>query len=121
MNEAEARNLIERHTQWNIGKGQLTTAEVDDLVTLAKVTDAYGFLPDDVGWTPTWDVREAAAIGWTWRAAKLNDQFAVKVGSGREFSRNWTPEFCLKMAAEMRSPSGGTLASIPLRGSVYAG
>lgn len=57
-------------------------------------------------WLGGWDAREAAAVGWEWRAASLNDQFGpVEVGAGRKFSRQWSPEWCLKMAAQMRGLS----------------
>lgn len=46
MTTAEARAEIEFLTNWNVGKGPLTTADVDMLVTLARVPDANGNAAD---------------------------------------------------------------------------
>jgi hypothetical protein len=115
MDAAIARRLIETHTQWDTGPGPLTVAEVDDLLMLAERVDVDGLEPDDAGWTPTYDVREAAAVGWEWRAGKLTDRFKVALGAGTSFERQWTPEFCLTMADRMRGGgSGGGAVSVPL-------
>jgi hypothetical protein len=51
---ADVRFDIEHHTNAYTGKGALTTAEVDRLVRLAAVTDAYGTIPDlYTVWTPS--------------------------------------------------------------------
>lgn len=72
-------------------------------------------------WLGEWDARAAAAIGCEWRAAKLADQFQVALGSGKQFNRQWTPEFWLKRADALRGTSGsGGFGVVTLRTEGYA-
>jgi hypothetical protein len=52
VNITDVRFDIEHHTNAYTGKGALTTAEVDRLLRLAAVADAYGTVPDTfTAWT----------------------------------------------------------------------
>ena len=111
MTEAEARAFIEFETNWDVGKGALTSADIDYLLEWSKRTDADGREPTDANWTPTWDVYAAAARGCRQRARNLADSFDVKVGSGREFSRFQTPTFWIQRANELEAgPGSGVTA-----------
>lgn len=110
MTEAEARSFIEFETNWDVGKGPLTTEDIDQLLEWSKRTDADGLDPDDANWTETFDVYAAAARGCRKRARNLADSFDVKLGAGREFSRFQTPTFWIERANELEAGPGAGVA-----------
>lgn len=70
LDPAAARNRI--RTMVAADKAPtLTDGEVDDLVAVAAVPDADGLPTGDGSWTPTYDLRRAAAEGWRWKASKV--------------------------------------------------
>lgn len=82
MTEAEARALIEDETAWNSAPA-LSVVEVDRLLERARVTDALGLEPEDVGYVPTYttsSVNSAIAQGFRMKAAKVAGQFDVRAG-----------------------------------------
>lgn len=116
MDLATARARLERMTQWNIAPA-LTTVEVDDLLEQAKRVDAFGYLPTDALWTPTWNLRAAAAEGWRWKAAKVVSEFDAATGGGKNYLRSQQYKHCMEMA---KAYSSGRIGTIQL-GTSYAG
>ena len=94
--DAEARQRLERMLAWDTDP-QLTQAEIDDLLQLAKRADAYGLGPDDPDWTPTYDLNAAAAEGWRWKAGKATGRYDLSDG-GDSLSRSQVREACLEQA-----------------------
>lgn len=60
-------------------------------------------------WTPTWNLRAAAAEGWQWKAGKALKDYSVKAGSVTA-QRNQIYQACMEKAREYRR---GALASLP--------
>ena len=105
MDLAQARARLERMLQWNVAPA-LTTAEVDDLMLFARRPDALGYTYADVLWTPTWNLRAAAAEGWRWKAAKVAAQYDVAAGGGTSFTRSQQYKHCIEMARTFGSGIG---------------
>ncbi len=63
---AELRVLVEAASE-----PVLTTADLDRLISRARRPDYLGLTPDDLGWTPTFDVESAAAEGWRIKAQRV--------------------------------------------------
>jgi hypothetical protein len=67
-------------------------------------------------WVPTYSyqsLNRAAAAGWREKAARLTNDFDVKLGAGKEFARNQKFAACERRAAEFDRLTGG-LAAVPL-------
>src|SRR4051812_18591373 len=82
MTEAEARARIEDLVQWQAAPA-LTSAEVDRLLSRARVTDENGVEVDAVGYVETWttaSVNAAVAEGFEMKAAKVAGQYDLKAG-----------------------------------------
>ncbi len=82
MTTVEARALIEDETQWRAAPA-LSAAEVDRLLSRARVTDANGYEPDAVGYTDTYSlasVNGSIAMGWRMKAGKVAGAYDVKAG-----------------------------------------
>lgn len=78
----------------------LGSAELEDLLSLAAITDTSGIYPDDDDWTPTYNaiwLNAAAAEGWRTKAAKLGggENFS---SDGASFDPQVRRQFCLDMA-----------------------
>ena len=107
MDEATARTRLESM----VASGTdpvLTTAQVDDLLALAKRVDAYGVAPSDASWVPTYDLNAAAAEGWRWKAAAAAARVDVSEG-GDQLSRSQTAAACLEMAERYDARTLGSL------------
>ena len=57
-------------------------------------------------WTPTWNLRAAAAEGWRWKAAKVVAQYDVAAGGGTSFNRSQQYKHCIEMARTFGSGVG---------------
>jgi len=108
MDETTARNMLAQM----VGMDDIPTISGVDFDMLyeqhAKVRDPYGLRPSDSGWTPTFDLRRAAVLGWRWKAGKLASQYSVS-GDGRSLSREQWFDHCLRMAAEYATGGIGTI------------
>lgn len=87
----------------------LTNGELAILLTDSKRNDVDGLEPDDAGWTPTWNLRAAAADGWMLKAAKAAADYDVEAGSVKA-NRTGVYEMCMRMADKYRRAVGvGTI------------
>src|SRR5215217_5867225 len=114
MDATEARRRLESKVQLNAAP-TLTTAEITELLTGARVTDAAGVLPDATGYVVTYSergVNRAAAEGWRWKAGKVADQYDLSSTGGRKLARSQTPEFCLLMAERFDAKARGGIGVI---------
>lgn len=80
MTEAEARARLERMVAHDVDP-VLSSAEVDDLMEIAKREDSEGLAPSDDDWEPTFDLIPAAAEGWRWKAGKASPRFGVTLNT----------------------------------------
>lgn len=103
MTEAEARARLERMIAPDMDP-VLTSADVDDLLTLAKRPDVDGLLPSDVEWTPTWSLDAAAAAAWEVKAGRAASGYRFSE-DGQSFSREQIHTQCLNMAKLYRRGS----------------
>lgn len=110
MNAAAALVRLQRLVQSDV-EPTLSSAELDDLLSLAAVVDEDGNQPDADDWTPTYAamwLNSAAAEGWRTKAAKL--------GAGETFSSDgasFDPEtrrkFCQEQARLYDNKVAGTV------------
>lgn len=75
----------------------------DDLLldNYGAVVDAAGLLPSDANWVPTWDLNNAAATGWDWKANLIADRYDGAV-DGQSLSRSQWYDHCVARAKEYR-------------------
>jgi hypothetical protein len=98
MNALDALERLQAMTQYSVAP-ELTTDELDILLTFAAIADEDGLQPDDDDYVPTYAavaLNAAAAEGWRWKAGKVDgvkfsaDGFSIDPGA--------TVERLLKMA-----------------------
>lgn len=53
----------------------LSITDLDDLLAAYAIPDGEGHLPQDTDWVATWDLNQAAAEGWRWKAARVAGDF----------------------------------------------
>lgn len=61
----------------------------------------------DYLWTPTYNLRAAAAEGWRWKQSKLADQFDAETGGGTNFKRSQQWDFCERKIKQYSGSSSG--------------
>lgn len=76
---------------------ELTVADQEDLIALAKRADVEDRPPSDANWEPTWDLDAAAAEGWRRKAGKVASRFSVNI-DGDALQRAQVFSHCLAMA-----------------------
>jgi hypothetical protein len=116
VTEEEARTDLESMLAWDQVPA-LTTEEVDRLLEKAKVADVYGLAPADTGWTETWDLNRAAAIGWIWKAGKAAHMYSFQEHD-RSFTRSDLIKHCQQMATQYKRRVVSTLT---VSGPTYLG
>lgn len=121
MDQATAEARLRRMLQVTV-KPLLDESEIADLLVMAEAADAAGLAPADPGYTPTYtdaSLRNAAAEGWRWKAAKASSDFEIGVGTGKTFKRQQVIEHCLTMAAQYGASLNGSakIGSIAIRGA----
>lgn len=87
----------------------LSSADIEDLLTMFKKTDSAGYLPADPLWTPTYNLRAAAREGWKWKAARAAELQSTDL-DGDRMSANQIFEHCqrmIKVYSNTASPSTG--------------
>jgi hypothetical protein len=100
MDEAAARARIERLTAHDVDP-ILDTADIDDLVGVAKSFDSLGRLPTDPEWEPTWDIYKAAAAGWDIKAGRAAGDFRFEEDNA-VFHREQVFRHCSAMSQRYR-------------------
>lgn len=101
MEEAAARARLESMVA-AASVPTLDEAEITELLALARRSDTDGFLPDDDGWTGTYDLNAAAAEGWRWKAGKVAGKFSFGT-DGQNFNRADMIRACQDMATTYRN------------------
>ena len=74
----------------------MTDAEIDELLAASSVADGEGNAPASEGWSPTYDIRAAAAEGWMIKAARAASTTETDPDSLNVTSRVF--ENCIRMA-----------------------
>lgn len=74
----------------------LSNAELDELLDMFKKVDADGLDPEDAAWTPTYNMRAAAAEGWRWKAGRASELQSTDL-DGDRMSANQVFEHCERM------------------------
>lgn len=97
MNEAQARIRLEAMTAASEDPA-LSSLEIDVLLTMCRLMDTSGHMPDDVDWIPTYDLNRGAAEGWRWKAAKAASRFDFGA-DGAQYSRSQVVAACERMTA----------------------
>lgn len=106
MDEAEARERLRRMVAADTAPS-LSEAEVDDLVSLARTTDAMGLNYGDAGWTPAYRLSRAALEGWRWKMAKASGGFDFS-SDGASYSRSQVIDHCERMIKQYGKKAGVT-------------
>lgn len=96
MTEAEALARLQRMVAHDVDP-VLTSAEVTDLLDMARREDSEGLAPSETDWEPTFDLDAAAAEGWRWKAGKTVPRFGVAL-DGESLNRQHVYAHCLKQS-----------------------
>lgn len=84
--------------------------QIQEFLDMHKVTDADGYLPTSTNWTPSYDVRKAAAEGWMWMAGEpINRATAYTLG---DVSVQYDRKYCLRMAAQLYGSGVGFVTRV---------
>lgn len=114
----QARDRIARFTNAT-EYPELDADDLDELVMLARRSDADGVHFSDTDWTPTYDVYAAAALGWEIKAGKAAGDFRF-AEDGQSFSREQVFEHCMQMAKTFRKGRSRATRTVTLE-SPYSG
>lgn len=82
-------------------------SDLETLLDMFQRPDADGLMPDDTGWTPTWDLNAAAAEGWRWKAARVAGDFTFSA-DGASYSKADVLAHCLDMEQTYLAKCSGT-------------
>ncbi len=82
----------------------LTDEDLDELLRAARRPDSGGLLPSESGWVATYDLDDAACVGWEIKAARAAAGFDFGE-DGQRFSRSQIHAQCLAMARLYRRGS----------------
>lgn len=104
MTEAEVRARITSFASADT-EPVLTSADLDVLVSIAKVSDQFGMWPSDDGWSPTYDVWYAVAQAWLLKSSRLAPRYLFMSG-GKMLSRNQYYEHCVQQYRTYLQKSG---------------
>jgi len=88
----------------------LSAGDLEQLVAFAKRADASGLAPSDVAWTPTYDLRAAAAEGWRIKAARVAHRFNFSK-DGQQFDVGELRKSFLDMASQYGGTSLYTIST----------
>lgn len=95
MPDSTAKTRLKAMTAWETTPA-LTDGEIDDLLVQFSLPDADGLAPDDVEWTPTYNLRAAAAEGWRWKAGRAAELQSTDL-DGDRMSANQIFDHCERM------------------------
>ena len=98
----------------------LSSADLEQLVALARRADADGVAPSADGWVPTYDLRAAAAEGWRIKAARVAHRFNFSK-DGQQFDVGELRKSFLDMAAQYGGKGLYTLSTSGISDSTALG
>lgn len=102
MPDSAEKIRLKAMTAWS-EEPALTDGEIDALLAQYAMTDVDGLEPDDVLWTPTYNMRAAAKEGWTWKMGRASSLISTDL-DGDRMSANQVFEHCAAMVKKY----GGT-------------
>lgn len=112
LDAALARRLLEAAVAIDT-KPALTSAQVDDLMTLAASADEFG----DPVYTDT-GLNKAASVGWQIKSGLTSDQYDLGAGQGRTLDRSQWFAHCREMADAYASGRMNVAGSARRRGGI---
>ena len=71
-----AKDKLKKMTAWDTAPA-LAEAELDELLVQTSLADTDGLAPDDVDWSPTYDINAAAAAGWLIKAGRASEMTEI--------------------------------------------
>lgn len=93
----------------------LTNSELETILARFAVADAAGVAPSGPEWTPTYNLRAAAAEAWRWKAAKASEMVSTDL-DGDRMSANQIFDQCERMirvySRSTASPRMGTSTGV---------
>ncbi|HEV7701266.1 MAG TPA: hypothetical protein VGO43_13625 [Pyrinomonadaceae bacterium] len=113
MADSVAKLTLKRMLAW-ASKPTLSDTEIDGLLTKFSKEDVDGLAPTAEDWTPTYDLRRAAAEGWRWKMAAASDLISSDL-DGDRMSANQIFDHCERMVrkyAGTASPAMGTSITV---------
>lgn len=96
-----ALDKLKRLTAWR-SVPKLTPDELQSLLDDFKQIDADGLLPTDPLWTPTYNLRAAARMGWKMKLGKASELQSTDL-DGDRMSANQVFEHCKEMVKQFAS------------------
>jgi hypothetical protein len=113
-----AADRLKRMTAW-ANEPTLSQEEIDELLVMFSKADADGYVPSDGDWTPTYNLRAAAAEGWRFKAAKASELISSDL-DGDRMSANQLFEHCQRMiktyaasaSVQITTPNTGKYPSV---------
>ena len=115
---ASVLDKLKSMTAW-ASEPTLSSDQLDTLLSMFAKADEEGLMPSEVGWTPTYHLRAAAAEGWRWKAAKASELISSDL-DGDRMSSNQLFDHCQRMirtyssshATAITTPNTGLALSI---------
>lgn len=95
MDAALAETRLKNMTAWNCPP-ELSQADIDMLLLLARRVDVEGRDVTDSLWVPTYHLDWAAAEAWAWKAGAAADRYKV-LANGVELNRQQIHDHARKM------------------------
>jgi hypothetical protein len=83
----------------------LTDEDLDELLRMARRPDSGGLLPSEPGWVATYDLDDAACMGWEIKAGRAAAGFDF-APDGQRFNRSQIHAQCMAMARLYRRGLG---------------
>lgn len=106
-----ALDQLKKMTAW-ASEPTLSSDDLEMLLGRFKRTDSDGRLPMDVEWTPTYNLRAAAAEGWRWKAGKASELQSTDL-DGDRMSADQIFEHCQRMIFRYSTGTASPLTKPP--------
>lgn len=119
MTADEALARLQSMLAWD-SDPELSTDEVTSLLSMCKLSDAYGLAPSDASWTPTYNLNRGAAEGWRWKAAKCANRPKVSA-DGTSIDDTSVYDNCIKQVTQYQRKAGVASIRVPGYGSIVTG
>lgn len=85
-------------------------ADIDRFLALEPVVDINGYHPEQVLWTPTYNVKRAAGWGWIWLGGlAANKPLSYKAG---DVQVNYDKTYCNARAVELMGSATATATRV---------